>query len=133
MEALEAGKNRGLEAVQSLGFLVGLCACVIAGTLFAAAALHRRIDSRQSPSVARINPNNASVYSLARLPGIGASRARAIAEFRDRRKTREGCGPVFQCAEDLAQVKGIGRATIETIRPWLQFDLPADGNDLPGR
>ncbi len=133
MEWLEAGKNRGLEAVQSLGFLVGLCACVIVAMLFAAAALHRTIGSRQSQSIAKINPNDASVSSLARLPGVGATRARAIADFRDRLKTREGRRTVFQCAEDLAQVKGIGPATVETMRPWLQFDPPADGNDLPER
>lgn len=131
MEVWEAGENRGQEAIQSLGFLVGLCACVIAAMLFAAAALHRVIDSRQAQSIARINPNTASVSSLARLPGVGMTRARAIADFRGRVKTPQGRGTAFQCVEDLAQVKGIGPATIETMRPWLQFDAPPDGNDLP--
>jgi competence ComEA-like helix-hairpin-helix protein len=129
MERSEAANNRGQEAVQSLGFLVGLCACVIAATLFAGAALHRVSGSPRSPFTARVNPNNASVSSLARLPGVGATRARAIADFRDDVKTRQGRREVFRCAEDLAQVKGIGPATVEAMRPWLQFDPAADGND----
>jgi competence protein ComEA len=129
MERSETGNNRGQEAVQSLGFLVGLCACVVAAMLFAGAALHRVVGFPRSPSIARINPNNASASSLARLPGVGATRARAIVDFRDDVRTRKGRCEAFRCAEDLAQVKGIGPATVETMRPWLQFDPPADGND----
>lgn len=129
MERLEAERNRGQEAVQSLGFLVGLCVCAIAATFFAVGALDRAIDSRRTQSIARINPNNASVSSLARLPGVGATRARAIADFRDNVKARRGCDAAFRCPEDLSQVKGIGPATIEAMRPWLQFDPPADGDD----
>jgi DNA uptake protein ComE-like DNA-binding protein len=37
--------------------------------------------------------------------------------------------PVFTKADDLQQIKGIGPAIVEGLRPWLTFeDLPRDGN-----
>jgi competence protein ComEA len=80
----------------------------------------------------RINPNEAPVASLARLPGIGLSRARAIVALRSSLHDRAGHGPAFRNADDLSQVSGIGPAVIEGIRPWLRFDPPlADGNEPP--
>jgi len=77
----------------------------------------------------RINPNYASAASLARLPGIGLTRARAIIALRERLQREAGLNPAFRTAEDLAQVKGIGPSTIEGIRAWLRFDvLPGEAN-----
>lgn len=94
-------------------------------------ALRKAAGSPQPRPSGRINPNSASVASLARLPGIGLTRARAIIALRDSLQDREGRTPVFRRAEDLAQVKGIGPATIDGIRPWLQFDPPPSDRDKP--
>jgi DNA uptake protein ComE-like DNA-binding protein len=69
------------------------------------------------------------VASLARLPGIGLTRARAIITLRNRLQNEEGRIPAFRNADDLAQVKGIGPATVDGMRPWLRFDAsPGDAN-----
>ena len=71
----------------------------------------------------KVNVNVAGWASLARLPGIGPGRARAIVAYRDKAGVhREGA--VFTRAEDLMRVKGIGPATIEQIKDYLNFDMP---------
>lgn len=62
----------------------------------------------------RIDPNHASELELDRLPGIGPSTAAAIVRERDR-------GAVFRRPEELTVVRGIGPATVERLRPWLEF------------
>jgi competence protein ComEA len=69
----------------------------------------------------RVNPNDAPAASLARLPGLGLSRANAIVEYR-RQFQREGLGELaFRDCNDLVQVKGIGPATAENLCEWLRF------------
>jgi DNA uptake protein ComE-like DNA-binding protein len=126
-----AGQDPRLEAAQSLGFLVGAWICLILSLSFAAGALHRAARPPAGHPVERINPNNAPTASLVRLPGIGVTRARAIVAFRDHAREQGGHMPVFRCAEDLAQIRGIGPATIDGLRPWLQFDPPPDLRDGP--
>ena len=60
----------------------------------------------------RIDPNNATVEELERLPGIGPARGFAIAENRLRN------GP-FTTPADLGRVPGIGPALLERIEPYL--------------
>jgi len=80
----------------------------------------------------RINPNTATWWELCELPGIGEVKARAIVAFREefraearRENPRAALPPAFQTPEDLDQVKGIGPATVEKMRPLLSFDRPA--------
>jgi competence protein ComEA len=57
--------------------------------------------------------NSASTAELERVPGLGPTRARAIAEERQR-------GGAFESLEALAQrVRGIGPKTVDRIRPYL--------------
>lgn len=63
----------------------------------------------------KIDLNTAPPLELARLPGIGESRARAIADYRDSH------GP-FETPEDLLQVNGIGEATLEKILEYVVID-----------
>lgn len=127
-----AGHNPVLEAAQSLGFLVGSCACLILSLIFMTPAFRRAGAPLPSGPSGRVNPNNAPAASLARLPGIGLTRARAIVALRDRLQDANEYGPAFRSAEDLGQVRGIGPATIEDVRPWLRFDPPPGGSsDLP--
>jgi competence ComEA-like helix-hairpin-helix protein len=130
MEKRAAGHNPGLEAAQSLGFVVASCAGLILSLAFAAGALHTDAGFSQFHPGGRINPNNAPLESLARLPGIGLTRARAIITLRDRLQSGDGRKQVFFNADDLAQVKGIGPVTVEGVRAWLRFDeSPGDTNE----
>ncbi len=58
-----------------------------------------------------IDLNTAPPLDLARLPGIGESRANAIAAY------REANGP-FQTVDELLLVDGIGEVTLEKLRPY---------------
>lgn len=69
-------------------------------------------STRQSPkkeAVGTVNINSATETELVALPGIGPSKARAIAEYRQKQGG-------FKSIEDLQQVKGIGPATLEKLR-----------------
>ncbi len=130
----EAGGGNALQATQSLAFLVGMGFCLALSLSFAAGMLDRTAGSPAFSQGERINPNEAPAASLTRLPQIGAARARAIAAYRDRAGTQLGRTPVFRKAEDLQQIKGIGPALVEDLRPWLKFDdPPSDSNEPPVR
>jgi competence protein ComEA len=59
-----------------------------------------------------VNVNTATVEELQLLPGIGESRARALIEAR---KQLGG----FKSVEQLVEVKGIGPAALERLRPFV--------------
>lgn len=59
-----------------------------------------------------VNVNTASAQELQLLPGVGEARARAIVTARE---ARGG----FRRVEDLVEVKGIGDAMLERLRPFL--------------
>jgi competence protein ComEA len=66
----------------------------------------------------RINLNTASAAELARLPGIGASKAQAIVEFRAKEP--------FAKPDDLRKVKGIGDKLYESIKDQVTVgDAPS--------
>ena len=64
-----------------------------------------------------VNVNTASAEELEQLPGIGASRARALIEARE---ARGG----FASLDELVEVKGIGEASLERMRPHLTTEGP---------
>ena len=66
----------------------------------------------------RINPNDASLESLSRLPGLGPVRAGAIVSYRDT------CGkiPAFKESKDLQNVKGIGPKTVMNVEQWIKLE-----------
>ena len=70
----------------------------------------------------RLDPNAATAAELSVLPGLGPSKAEAIVAHRAARPF-----PAFRTPDDLADVRGIGPAIVETIRPYLYFgaDAPA--------
>ena len=59
-----------------------------------------------------VNLNTASAAELEALPGIGESRARAIVEVREKRGG-------FKSVDELSEVKGIGKAALEKLRPLV--------------
>jgi competence ComEA-like helix-hairpin-helix protein len=62
----------------------------------------------------RLDPNRAPAEELDRLPGVGPATAAALVAFRD------SVGGVRAVGE-LVAVRGIGPATVERIRPWLDL------------
>ncbi|MDR0883321.1 MAG: helix-hairpin-helix domain-containing protein [Oscillospiraceae bacterium] len=62
----------------------------------------------------KVNVNTASVVELQALPGIGPTKAQAIADYR-------AAHGAFLSPEDLLGVKGIGKATLDKLRPYLLF------------
>jgi|GEM_PF-797389 len=61
----------------------------------------------------RVDLNHATRAELLQLPGIGESLARRIEDYR----LEHGR---FQHVNDLIEVHGIGPATLERLRPWVQ-------------
>ncbi|MCP5534932.1 MAG: helix-hairpin-helix domain-containing protein [Akkermansiaceae bacterium] len=68
------------------------------------------IDKKQKVPANKIHINKASRDELMSLPGIGEAMANRIIEKRPYRK-----------AEDLLKVTGIGKKTLEKLRPFLVF------------
>jgi DNA uptake protein ComE-like DNA-binding protein len=126
--------SAALRTTQSLAFLVGTGVCFALSLWFAVSVLRPAQDVAEPPTSERINPNEAPMASLMRLPQIGAARARAIVTHRERLRAQAGQPAAFQTADDLEQIKGIGPAIVEGVRPWLQFNDPlSDGNQPPER
>ena len=59
-----------------------------------------------------VNVNTATAEQLMLLPGIGEAKARAIL---DRRKEQGG----YKTVDELVEVKGIGPAALDKIRPFV--------------
>ena len=63
----------------------------------------------------RINLNEADLYDLQRLPGIGEKRAGDILAYRQEN------GP-FESVEELTQVNGIGEGILEELRDYVTVE-----------
>jgi len=130
----QAGRDPTLRAAQSFAYLVAVGVCLTLSLGFAAGTLQRSQSIATVQPQERINPNEAPIASLMRLPQVGAARARAIVTHRQRAGPPAGRPPAFKTADDLQQIKGIGPAIVENLRPWLQFaDSPKDANELSKR
>jgi competence ComEA-like helix-hairpin-helix protein len=70
----------------------------------------------------KINPNDAPLASLVRLPGIGIGKASAIVAYRRDFSEQNDNKAAFENCDDLQKVKGIGPKTIENISEWLIFE-----------
>lgn len=90
----------------------GVCAAVwLAGLVLGLAAA-------ASPGAAVqgvVNVNTATVEQLEVLPGIGEARAQAIVRLRKERGGIENLG-------ELTQVRGVGEALLQKLRPHLALD-----------
>ena len=116
------GKVNGGEEVQCFAFVVAVFLCAAISVVFASTLF---FGSRQGDGVvleSRINPNESSMGSLVRLPGIGIGRAGAIIAYRERFGGDGGGAVVFAAGSDLQKVKGIGPKTVERIGECLKFE-----------
>lgn len=80
--------------------------------------------SRAAELDARIDPNTADWQTLAAIPSLGEKRAKAIVSYREQSHASAPRSLIFRTPEDLLQVRGIGAATVENLKPFLSF--PSD-------
>jgi competence ComEA-like helix-hairpin-helix protein len=123
---MAAGNSRqiageGGARIQSFAFAISVCICVILCVFFlfdfseGAGADEIRLESR-------INPNDAPISSLVRLPGIGMSKAAAIVAYREEYRLSGATGAAFRDCNDLQKVRGIGPKTAEAMAKWTVFE-----------
>lgn len=91
--------------------------------LVCAAAPPHRLERGESAEIllfgGRLDLNRANAAALEVLPGVGPRRAQAIVAARGERP--------FSGVGDLVRVYGIGRGTVERIRPWVEVS-PRSGD-----
>jgi DNA uptake protein ComE-like DNA-binding protein len=69
----------------------------------------------------RIDPNIADEATLAALPVIGPKRAGDIVAYREKFQSEHPGRPAFKRPSDLMNIKGIGDATVESLKDYLMF------------
>ncbi len=97
---------------------------VLAGALGAPSASAAPDARPAATAPAAVNVNTATAEELTALPGIGEKRAQAILETR---KEKGG----FKSVDELTEVKGIGPANLEKLRPYLRVSSDASGTARP--
>ena len=107
--------------IQSFAFVLSVCAA-FCFCLFFVSEFAGSSPSFEIKLESRVNPNDAPIESLIRLPGIGISRAGAIVEYREKFGDTDGGNPVFRSSNDLQKVRGIGPKTAQNISEWLKFE-----------
>src|SRR5437588_6151384 len=75
----------------------------------------------------RMDPNTADWPAWAALPLIGEKRAREIVAFRETWLAEHPGEVPFEKPEDLMRVKGIGKATVAALEPYLIFLAKEEG------
>jgi competence protein ComEA len=104
---------RRLPCARRTGF--GIARAALAIAVLAAVAGGAPSQAEESRPAHVVNVNTATAQELEELPGVGAARARAIVEAREKRGG-------FKSVDDLLEVKGIGEAGLEKLRPLVSVD-----------
>jgi competence protein ComEA len=87
---------------------------LLAATLVMGGGSAASAADEPAPMAGVVNVNTATAAELELLPGVGPAKARAILEAR-----RERGG--FKSVEELEDVKGIGPAALERLRPFARI------------
>ncbi|MHC4507640.1 MAG: ComEA family DNA-binding protein [Planctomycetota bacterium] len=116
-------RQTGQHRIQSFAFVIsiGVAVCLSCGFISNLGADESMRPAGKTRLDSRINPNEAPVQSLVRLPGLGGERAGAIVAYRENAH-REGTNPAFENCEDLQKIRGIGPKTVQGISEWIAFD-----------
>ena len=121
LEGFSAKPERVEHNIHSMVFVVCVVLCVFLSAVFVSSFFCVADVDNGVVLDSRVNPNEASVPSLIRLPGIGRSRAESIVSCRDELGEANTDGIAFRVCEDLEKVKGIGPKTADGICEWLKF------------
>jgi competence ComEA-like helix-hairpin-helix protein len=108
--------------IQSFAFIIAVCVCVLLGLCFCVSKPFATEHTSKIELESRINPNKASISSLARLPGIGISKAAAIIAYRENFSKKEPNSTAFTKPEDLQKIRGIGPKTVQKISDYLKYE-----------
>jgi competence ComEA-like helix-hairpin-helix protein len=110
--------------IQSFAFVISVCVavCFSCGFVSNLVRFGSSFGECEIALESRINPNDAPVASLVRLPGIGVGRAGAIVAYRESFSEKNGNSPAFRNCDDLQKVRGIGPKTAQNISQWLTFE-----------
>jgi hypothetical protein len=79
----------------------------------------------------RIDPNSADWPAWAALPLIGEKRAKEIVAFRENWLAEHPGEAPFEKLEDLMRIKGIGKATVGALEPYLVFPRREEDEKTP--
>jgi len=82
--------------------------------LFLCFALSLAANTKKKPPATPLDLNTATLAQLEELPGIGASTANAIVQFRNK------SGP-FRRVEDLLAIRGISSHKLAQLRPYVSI------------
>ncbi|NIP25226.1 MAG: hypothetical protein GWN67_10925 [Phycisphaerae bacterium] len=107
--------------IQSFAFAISVFICSLFSIGFAVSSLAAFNESSEIELEERVNPNDAPIASMVRLPGIGIARAEAIVVYREN-FGKSGQSKAFQNSDDLQKIKGIGPKTAQNISEWLKFE-----------
>jgi len=110
--------------IQSFAFVISVSIAACFSCSFMAGLRAGESGSlRDEPQLeSRVNPNDAPLESLVRLPGLGTGRAGAIVEYRKNFKSKNGKCLAFEDCDDLLKVSGIGPKTVQSMSEWLEFE-----------
>lgn len=110
--------------IQSFAFVISVCVavCFSCGFVSNLVRFGTAFSGCEIELESRINPNDAPIASLVRLPGIGVGRAGAIVAYRENFSEKESSSPAFRNCDDLQKVRGIGPKTAQNISQWLKFE-----------
>ncbi|MHC4843521.1 MAG: ComEA family DNA-binding protein [Planctomycetota bacterium] len=121
---IERYSDSKCKITQSFAFVTAAIIAVLLCTIFLTFFSSQETCSSQIVLKDKINPNYATISSLARLPGIGLGRANAIIDYRRQfRRDNPGVLPFLE-PNDLQKVRGIGLKTVESIKPFLRLQIP---------
>jgi competence ComEA-like helix-hairpin-helix protein len=111
-------------SIQSFAFVVSTCVAVsfCCGFVSNPGADESTLDQPEIKLESRINPNVAPIESLARLPGLGISRAGAIVAYRESFNRANDTRAAFEHGDDLQKISGIGPKTVKGMSEWIKFE-----------
>ena len=123
-DVIESMKQTDQNRIQSFAFIISVCAAACFSICFMAnlGAVESSTIWHKPQLQSRINPNDASVESLVRLPALGIGRAGAIVTYRENFIKKTGKSLAFEDCNDLLKVSGIGPKTVQGISEWLEFE-----------
>ena len=110
--------------IQSFAFVISIFVAIFLSVYFTSnlQGYQSAANEHKSELENQINPNDAPIASLIRLPGIGLLRAQAIVEYRKNFIEMNGDTPAFKNLNDLQKIKGIGPKTAQDMAQWLTFE-----------